>query len=361
MNILYVSNLTGDLWAGPNNSVPAQIKAQAKLDNVFWYNVNKNIIKEWGALYHNLLEYPSEKLADLPHPFNKPDIAVIEQLYCYPFSKIVSDLQKNKIPYVVIPRSSLTERAQKHKHLKKILGNLVYFKRILKQAAGIQYLTSQEYLESGDKWNKNNFIIPNGISIKKEEIYSEGDNIIISYIGRIDIYQKRLDLLMDAISINQQIFRDKKCLFRIFGPNRDNSVEKLTRIIQQKGIGDLVELHGAIFGNEKEDALRKSNLFIMTSAFEGHSMGLIESLSYGLPCIITPGTNMANEVREYNAGWTADEDALSVSEKIKLAIQERESWDEKRKNARKLAEQYSWDSLAQKSHEEFKRIIKSVV
>ena len=45
--------------------------------------------------------------------------------------------------------------------------------------------------------------------------------------------------------------------------------------------------------------------------------------------------------------------ALSVSEKIKLAIQERESWDEKRRNARKLAEQYSWDSLAQKSHEKF--------
>ena len=79
MNILYVSNLTGDLWAGPNNSVPAQIKAQAKLDNVFWYNVNKNIIKEWVGLYHNLLEYPSEKLADLPHPFNKPNLLLTKK------------------------------------------------------------------------------------------------------------------------------------------------------------------------------------------------------------------------------------------------------------------------------------------
>ena len=30
MNVLYISNLTGNLFAGPNNSVPAQIKAQSK-------------------------------------------------------------------------------------------------------------------------------------------------------------------------------------------------------------------------------------------------------------------------------------------------------------------------------------------
>lgn len=41
MNILYLSNLTGNLFAGPNNSVPAQIRAQSKIDNVFWYNINK--------------------------------------------------------------------------------------------------------------------------------------------------------------------------------------------------------------------------------------------------------------------------------------------------------------------------------
>ena len=37
MNVLYISKLTGNLFAGPNNSVPAQIKAQSKIDNVFWY------------------------------------------------------------------------------------------------------------------------------------------------------------------------------------------------------------------------------------------------------------------------------------------------------------------------------------
>ena len=32
MNILYISKLSGNMWAGPNNSVPAQIMAQTKFD-----------------------------------------------------------------------------------------------------------------------------------------------------------------------------------------------------------------------------------------------------------------------------------------------------------------------------------------
>ena len=44
MNVLYISKLTGNLFAGPNNSVPAQIKAQSKIDNVFWYNLNVTLV-----------------------------------------------------------------------------------------------------------------------------------------------------------------------------------------------------------------------------------------------------------------------------------------------------------------------------
>jgi glycosyltransferase involved in cell wall biosynthesis len=41
-------------------------------------------------------------------------------------------------------------------------------------------------------------------------------------------------------------------------------------------------------------------------------MGLIEALSYGLPCIATDGTNIAGEISSYSAGWTATADAESI-------------------------------------------------
>lgn len=357
MNILYISNLSGNLWAGPNNSVPAQIKAQSKIDNVFWYNVNKNIIPEWKGICHNLLDYPTQKLDDLPQPFNNPDIAVIEEVYCHAFSKIISDLQCNDIPYIVIPRSTLTERAQKHKQLKKIIGNLIYFNNMLKKAVAIQYLTEQEFCESGNKWNKNHFIIPNGISIKNTHIKRKNDNkIIFSYIGRIEIYQKGLDLLVDAVNEVQGFLREHNCVINIYGPDREDTVKKLTDVVNTKGIEDLILFHDAVFGKHKEDILINSDIFIMTSRFEGHPMGLIEALSYGIPCIVTPGTNMIEEIKKYDAGWSAQEKVKSIAEKIKKAICERKLWGKKRINAKSLSEEFSWERLALKSHEYFEEI-----
>ena len=126
MNVLYISNLTGNLFAGPNNSVPAQIKAQSKRDNVFWYNINDIKREEWKEINcYNLKDYPSGRLKDLPKPFNKPDIAVIEEFYCFPFCKIIKDINENNIPYIIIPRSELTKKAQKRKRVKKFIGHIL--------------------------------------------------------------------------------------------------------------------------------------------------------------------------------------------------------------------------------------------
>ena len=38
------------------------------------------------------------------------------------------------------------------------------------------------------------------------------------------------------------------------------------------------------------------DLFIHTFRFEGHPIAVLEALSYGIPCLLTPGTNMAGEV-----------------------------------------------------------------
>ena len=72
MNILYISNLSGNLFAGPNNSVPAQISAQALSDNVFWYNLNHIKREEWKSIgCCNFDDYPTGRLKDLPLPFSK--------------------------------------------------------------------------------------------------------------------------------------------------------------------------------------------------------------------------------------------------------------------------------------------------
>lgn len=360
MNILYISNLSGNLWAGPNNSVPAQIRAQAKIDNVFWLNINHNKRKEWaqnGLDCKNLDDFPSGRLKDMPAPFNRPDIVVVEEFYCFPFCKLIADVQKQKIPYVIIPRSEMTVLAQKNKKWKKRVGNMLYFKKMAKKASGIQYLTEKEKIDSGDNWNKECFVIPNGIDlpeIQKKNFSADGINA--SYIGRIEIYQKGLDLLLDAIIDLKDDLTNNSFQLTIYGPNRDGALEVLKRKVQDNYLEDIVSFNEGVFGQEKIDTLLDSDVFIMTSRFEGMPMGLIEALSYGVPCLVTKGTNLADEIGRADAGWIAENSVLSIKDALRTIIFTR-NFTEKGKNALSLSKMYSWNEIAKQSSSFYKKII----
>lgn len=350
MNILYISKLTGNLWAGPNNSVPAQVEAQSKIDNVFWYNLNKVKRQEWverGIPVYNMEDYPSGRLKDLPSPFDKPDIVVVEEVYCHPFSKLIHDVQKAKIPYVVIPRSTLTEKAQQHHRWKKIIGNFIYFNKMLRKAAGIQYLTEKEFNESGEKWNKNAFVIPNGIIIpnKKKTTFNSG-RINATYIGRYELYQKGLDLLLEGIYSAKDELRESNFKLSMYGVDQEGSIKKMEKIISQYGISDLVTIHGSVVGKEKEKILLDSDVFIMTSRFEGFSMGLIEALSYGIPCVVSEGTNIADEVFYNKAGWKCKCNAEDIKRALINVVNDRNDLFSYGDFAELLSQNYRWENIA---------------
>ena len=102
------------------------------------------------------------------------------------------------------------------------------------------------------------------------------------FIGRIDTYQKGLDLLFESISIVQNILRKSKFHLSLFGPDRDNSVSALNILANKFGISDLITFKDPVLVKIK-GSFKTADMFIMTSRFEGLSMGLIEALSYGLP------------------------------------------------------------------------------
>ncbi len=354
MNILYLSHLSGASFAGPTYSVPNQIKAQSKIDNVFWYNaVNKNIV-EWKELpcYHDLSEYPDESIYKLPEPFNQPDIIVVEQFYNMTSSRLRRELILGDIPYVIIPRGELTQQAQKRKAIKKTIANILFCYRFAHKASAIQYLTEQEHSDSGNKWNQRAIIIPNGISLPKttkEQFCKNGINCIS--IGRIEPYQKGLDILIDACNMIKEELMKSNCTIKIIGPDREGKRNGLQELVFAKGLDSSISFGDGVYGEEKEKLLLESDVFIIPSRFEGHPMALIEALSYGLPCVATTGSNMRDEITACEAGWTCDCNPNSLSEALLRMIADYDKEIERMsKNARRLSVDYSWDKIAEKSH-----------
>lgn len=358
MNILYISKLEGNDWQGPTHSVPNQIHYQSKYDNVKWINIcNTKKIEWFNEEYFEVKNI--KKISDLEKPFDEPDIVVFQGVYEYPFSPIVYDLWKRKIPYVIVPRSALTEDAQAKKKYKKKIFNYIFFNKFISRAISIQYLTLKEYQESSNKWNKNHFIEPNGIEFNKKLKTKSNVNssITLSYIGRLEIYQKGLDLLIKACESIKKELLNNNVKIELYGPDREGTVEKLNELLRKTDLFDIIHINKGVFGTEKENVYKNTDVFIMTSRFEGLPMGLIEALSYGIPCFVTSGTNLKEEIVVNYAGWGCEGTVSDISKTLIKLINDKSNFDLYSKNAKKLSEKYDWDSIAKDTHKEYKKMI----
>lgn len=110
----------------------------------------------------------------------------------------------------------------------------------------------------------------------------ERDNIIVS-IGRLDIFQKRQDVLIKAFHMFHQKYPNYKLL--IFGDGTDKDISQIESLISLYNLDDCVLLKGVT--NEPIKELSRSKIFVFTSDFEGIPNSLVEAMSLGLPCVAT--------------------------------------------------------------------------
>ena len=190
---------------------------------------------------------------------------------------------------------------------------------------------------------------------------SFNDNkLVITYIGRLEVYVKGLDLLLTAINQIIDFLRSKNAVVNIYGPDAKGRLDKLKLLIVKNKIQGVTNLHHEISGAMKNECLLDSDIFLQVSRHEGMPMGILEAMSYGLPCIITRGTCLGDIVEKYDAGWVADTNVESIKDTLVKAIDECGLLKKKSENARRLVvDNYSWNVVISKAIDEYKKIIKS--
>ena len=253
----------------------------------------------------------------------------------------------------------MTNKAQNNRsRWKKIVANAILFKAYAEKAMAIQFLTMNEAKSVGLSWNKRHFILPNGITPPKaiKQSFSP-DGINATFIGRLDIFQKGIDILIQACAESSNDLRAANFNLHIYGPH-NKDYELIQTMIRANKLVDIVFLEDETSGKDKEKVILGTDLFVLTSRFEGHPMGLIEALAYGVPAIVTPGTNMADEIAKSDAGWVCNEaSADAIKTQLQNVLKERFILANKGANAAKLAKKYDWDVLAENFHKEVKQIL----
>lgn len=241
----------------------------------------------------------------------------------------------------------------------------MFFKRFTRNALAVHYLTQAEYNDSGDGWNRKHVILSNGVVENSDKQWKaktypkKREGLKGVFIGRISMFHKGLDLLVEACKTIQEELRKAHLTIDIYGPDRQLHREILMKSITDAHVEDILLVHTKpIFGEEKERIMLDSDFFVLTSRLEGHPMGLIEALSYGMPSLVTRGSNMMDEIAKADAGWCSENTTEGIATSFKQLLKDVERLADKSEKAVELAQMYNWDSIAQRTHTEYSKLLK---
>ena len=354
MIILHIAYISNNFCNGVCVAAPKHISAQSAYATVGLINVNQ--VKIDGVATQ--IEYDDKfDVNKLPEPFNKPDVVVFHEVYRVQYLSISRNLRRNKIPYVIIPHGELQQEAQQKKWLKKKVANILLFNRFIYGAVAVQCLSQNEI----DKtlFGKRKFIGTNGINMpSKEKLKFNSHGLKLVFIGRLDVHHKGLDLLMQAVSQIKDFLIDNDCHFHIYGPDFVGRYAQVEELICVNDVGQVVELSHEVCGEEKERILLDSDIFIQTSRYEGMPMGILEPLSYGIPCIVTQGTTLGKIIEQYDAGWACETTAEDIARAIKQAVQEKDKLATKSQGAISLIrDNFLWSEIARQTIDKYKDLV----
>ena len=87
-------------------------------------------------------------------------------------------------------------------------------------------------------------------------------------------------------------------------------------------------------------------------------LGILEALSYGMPCLITEGTTLAKKVEQAAAGWGCETSADAIAAAMRKAVEEKNTLAEKSENARRMIEkEFTWEKIEEDTLGKYRSLI----
>lgn len=160
----------------------------------------------------------------------------------------------------------------------------------------------------------------------------------ILYIGRLDIDQKGLDMLLNAYALISHKIQ-QPLLIGGHGPDK----EKVITLIKALGLEKKVKVVGSLYGKKKARLLKHASAVVMPSRNEGFSILTLESLAAGIPVVMfaIPGLDwVSTKLLRKSTCFSVEQYAsllYSYATKKRTKTQYMQY--------KQFAKQYSWDTI----------------
>lgn len=250
----------------------------------------------------------------------------------------------------VVSSERCNPKAKDRKGIKEILNRFSSAK-----CDGFIFQTEKAQKCYPKKVQKKSIVIHNAVSnpmLNEVDTSTIMTKKIISSMGRLE-EQKAQDIMIKAFEPIAQSYPEYKLIIYGEGSKR----EELERLIKELNLQKNVFLPG----NDEKAILKvaQSQIFILTSRFEGMPNALIEAMALGIPSISTDCDMGPSELINSgeNGYLVAVDDVNDITNKLELLINDNKLRNFISENSRKINETHSIDKIYRKYLEYFKKIV----
>lgn len=274
----------------------------------------------------------------------------------YTMKKAIINLESDVVISTIPPHNKLLSKYGK-KEMRQIAtehnykaNDRKYINNVIKSCKSMDYLViaskklSSIYSKKLQNQKCKVVNVPLAIDYIPEKV-SNLDKKVITYIGRLSEEKG----VMDLIDVFKKVHElDNHSILNIVGDGdlKDGLIEKIKKYNLEKNI----ILHGYKTKSELEDILLETSIGINTSFTESFGLAIIETFSYGIPCVAFSCAEGVKEIIDNNKNGyiIQNRNFEKMSEKIIELFGDKQKMKQFGKSAREKSMQFKLEKIKDK-------------
>lgn len=296
----------------PESDLEVPVDVPVMVDGVRVYYEQVSYFRRWG--------YSPGMMKRLRLLTAEADVVLVHAHFQYANWAGARAARRAGKPYMVFAHGSLKRaslRASSGLHKRIYLG--LFERSNLSRAAHVAFNAEEEMEDS--LFASHGVVIPNGIApMEFVELPERGayrarhpelvGRIVFLFLGRIDIRQKAVDVMVEAFA--RLAAERSDVVLVLAGPSEDGDTATVRALVAARGLGGRVRLPGLVSGRDKLELLRDADVFLMPSRYEGLSIALLEAMASALPVVLSDQAGLHRQVARHGCGRVVRPEAEST-------------------------------------------------
>jgi glycosyltransferase involved in cell wall biosynthesis len=197
-------------------------------------------------------------------------------------------------------------------------------------------------------------VVPGGISADSldaagqalSQRHPSGDDTVrLLFVGRFDVHNKGLDLLLEALAGIDNM--RPRAILEIVGAREPGEYDQLVGMVRRLGLEDRVRITYRM--NEPWEAFARADVFVLPSRFDGFGLVVLEALSAGMPVVLSSAAGASEFFVDDRAVILANPSAEDLLRAFDEVFSHRDELEAAARAARTtISNEFTWRAVAQR-------------